>query len=325
MMLRTLRRLAALALFPLASLVALPALANDGKPVEWVVGYAPGGGSDAVARMLADAMGKSMQQPFIVVNKPGAGANIAAEYVARTRSPEHTVSTVDSAVLAANPFLYGKLGYSAERDFALAGMIARFPLVLVVGPQVPARNLAEFLAWARNAPEGTSYGSPGLGSPHHLAVELFRSQSGLQLTHVPYRGAAPALADVAGGQLPFMFVDTSSGGPFIGAGKVRAIGVASPQRVPSMPELATLAEQGLPGFEAYAWQALVVPAATKPATVQALNKALNLALNSADVKARMQTLGIEPLPTTPAEATRYATQERERWGRVIRNANIRLD
>ena len=325
MMLRTLRRLAALAFFPLASLAALPALANDGKPVEWVVGYAPGGGSDVVARMLADAMGKSLQQSFIVVNKPGAGANIAAEYVARTRSPEHTVSTVDSAVLAANPFLYGKLGYSAERDFALAGMIARFPLVLVVGPQVPAKNLAEFLAWARSAPEGTSYGSPGLGSPHHLAVELLRSQSNLQLTHVPYRGAAPALADVAGGQLPFMFVDTSSGGPFIGAGKVRAIGVASPQRVVSMPELATLAEQGLPGFEAYAWQALVVPAATKPATVQALNKALNLALNSADVKARMQTLGIEPLPTTPAEATRYAAQERERWGRVIRNAHIRLD
>lgn len=325
MMPRTLRRLAALALFPLASLAALPALANDGKPVEWVVGYAPGGGSDVVARMLADAMGKSMQQTFIVVNKPGAGANIAAEYVARTRSPEHTVSTVDSAVLAANPFLYGKLGYSAERDFALAGMIARFPLVLVVGPDVPAKSLPEFLAWARNARQGISYASPGLGSPHHLAVELLRSQSGLTLTHVPYRGAAPALADVAGGQLPFMFVDTSSGGPFIGAGKVRAIGVASPQRMQSMPGLATLAEQGLPGFEAYAWQALVVPAATRPATVQALNKALNLALDSGDVKARMQSLGIEPLPTTPAEATRYAGQERQRWGRVIRNANIRLD
>lgn len=319
MMLTTLRRLAALALFPLA------ALAHDGKPVEWVVGYAPGGGSDVVARMLADAMGKSMQQPFIVVNKPGAGANIAAEYVARARSPEHTVSTVDSAVLAANPFLYDKLGYSAERDFALAGMIARFPLVLVVGPNVPARSLQEFLAWARSAAEGISYGSPGLGSPHHLAMELLRTQSGLRLTHVPYRGAAPALADVAGGQLPFMFVDTSSGVPFIAAGKVRAIGVASAQRVPSMPALATLAEQGLAGFEAYAWQAMVVPATTRPATVQALNKALNAALGSDDVKARMQTLGIEPLPTTPAEATRYAAQERERWGRVIRNANIRLD
>ena len=319
MMHRTLRRLAALALFPLA------ALANDGKPVEWVVGYAPGGGSDVVARMLADAMGKSMHQSFIVVNKPGAGANIAAEYVAKTRSPESTVSTVDSAVLAANPFLYSKLTYNAEKDFALAGMIARFPLVLVVGPNVPAKNLQEFIAWAKSDPKGTSYGSPGAGSPHHLAVELFRTQSGLNLTHVPYRGAAPALSDVAGGQLPFMFVDTSSGGPFIASGKVRAIGVASPQRLKSLPDVPTLAEQGLPGFEAYAWQALVVPAATKPATVETLNKALNAALNSDDVKARMATLGIEPLPTSAAEATRYAAQERERWGRVIRDANIKLD
>ena len=315
---RTLMR-CALALFPLA------ALANDGKPVEWVVGYAPGGGSDVVARMLADAMGKSMQQTFIVVNKPGAGANIAADHVAKTRSPEHTVSTVDSAVLAANPFLYSKLAYSAEKDFALAGMIARFPLVLVVGPNAPVKNLAEFLAWARSDPKGISYGSPGAGSPHHLAVELFRAQAGLALTHVPYRGAAPAIADVVGGQLPFMFVDTSSGGPFISSGKVRAIGVASPQRLKTMGDVPTLAEQGLPGFEAYAWQALVVPAATKPATVEALNKALNAALNSDDVKARMQTLGIEPLPTTAAEATRYAAQERERWGRVIRDAHIRLD
>ena len=319
MMHRILRRFAALALFPLA------ALANDGKPVEWVVGYAPGGGSDVVARMLADAMGKSMQQTFIVVNKPGAGANIAAEYVAKTRSPESTVSTVDSAVLAANPFLYSKLTYNAAKDFALAGMIARFPLVLVVGPNVPAKNLQEFVAWAKSDPKGISYGSPGAGSPHHLAVELFRAQSGLNLTHVPYRGAAPALSDVAGGQLPFMFVDTSSGGPFIASGKVRAIGVASPQRLKSLPDVPTLAEQGLPGFEAYAWQALVVPAATKPGTVETLNKALNAALNSDDVKARMATLGIEPLPTSAAEATRYAVQERERWGRVIRDANIKLD
>jgi tripartite-type tricarboxylate transporter receptor subunit TctC len=315
---RTLMR-CALALFPLA------ALANDGKPVEWVVGYAPGGGSDVVARMLADAMGKSMQQSFIVVNKPGAGANIAAEYVARTRSPEHTVSTVDSAVLAANPFLYSKLSYSAEKDFALAGMIARFPLVLVVAPGAPVKTLPEFLAWAKSDPKGISYGSPGAGSPHHLAVELFRAQTGLALTHVPYRGAAPAIADVVGGQLPFMFVDTSSGGPFIASGKVRAIGVASAQRVKSMPDVPTLAEQGLAGFEAYAWQALVVPAGTKPATTEALNKALNTALNSDDVKARMATLGIEPLPTTAPEATRYAAQERERWGRVIRDANIKLD
>lgn len=316
---RTLMR-CALALFPLAALAS-----NDGKPVEWVVGYAPGGGSDVVARMLADAMGKTMQQSFVVVNKPGAGANIAAEYVAKTRNPEHTVSTVDSAVLAANPFLYSKLSYSAEKDFALAGMIARFPLVLVVAPNAPVKNLQEFLAWAKSDPKGISYGSPGAGSPHHLAVEMFRAQAGITLTHVPYRGAAPAIADVVGGQLPFMFVDTSSGGPFISSGKVRAIGVASPQRLKTMGDVPTLAEQGMPGFEAYAWQALVVPAATKPATIEALNKALVTALQSDEVKARMATLGIEPLPTSGAEATRYAAQERERWGKVIRDAHIRLD
>ncbi len=310
----------------LVALMPLSALAIDnGKPVEWVVGYAPGGGSDVVARMLAEAMGKTLNQTVIVTNKPGAGSNIAADYVAKTREAENTVLTGDSAVLAANPFLYTKLPYNAERDFTPVGMIARFPLVLVVNPSVPPKNLKEFLAWVKADPKLANYGSPGVGSPHHLATESFRLQAGLNLTHVPYRGAAPAMADVVGGQLPFMFVDTSSGGSFITSGKVRAIGVASPQRLKSMPDIPTLAEQGLAGFEAYAWQALVVPAGAKPATVQALNKHLNDALNSTAVKARMQVLGIEPLPTTAAEAKRYTTAERERWSRVIQEANIKLD
>ena len=310
-----------LAMLPLVALAA----PGDGKPVEWVVGYAPGGGSDVVARMLAEAMGKALNQTIVVSNKPGAGSNIAADYVAKARDAEHTVFTADSAILAANPFLYSKLAYSAEKDFAPVGMIARFPLVLVVHPSAPPKNLKEFLAWVKSDPRGMTYGSPGAGSPHHLVTELFRSQAGLNLTHVPYRGAAPAMADVVGGQLPFMFVDTSSGGPFIGSGKVRAIGVASAQRLKTMPDIPTLSEQGLNGFEAYAWQALVVPAGATPATVQALNKTLVGALNSTEVKARMQVLGIEPLPSTPAESARYAAQERERWGRVIREANIKLD
>lgn len=310
----------------LVALMPLSALAIDnGKPVEWVVGYAPGGGSDVVARMLAEAMGKTLNQTVIVTNKPGAGSNIAADYVAKTREAENTVLTGDSAVLAANPFLYTKLPYNAERDFTPVGMIARFPLVLVVNPSVPPKNLKEFLAWVKADPKLANYGSPGVGSPHHLATESFRLQAGLNVTHVPYRGAAPAMADVVGGQLPFMFVDTSSGGSFITSGKVRAIGVASPQRLKSMPDIPTLAEQGLAGFEAYAWQALVVPAGAKPARVQALNKHLNDALNSTAVKARMQVLGIEPLPTTAAEAKRYTTAERERWSRVIQEANIKLD
>lgn len=310
----------------LVALLPLSAMASDNtKPIEWVVGYAPGGGSDAVARMLADAMGKSLSRTVIVTNKPGAGANIAADYAAKAREPENTVMTADSAVLAANPFLYPKLNYSAERDFTPVGMIARFPLVLVVNPSAPPRNFKEFVAWVKSDPRLGNYGSPGVGSPHHLATESFRSQAGLPLSHVPYRGAAPAIADVVGGQLPFMFVDTSSGGSFITSGKVRAIGVASAQRLKTMPDVPTLAEQGLAGFEAYAWQSLVVPAGASAATVQLLNKHLNEALDSTTVKARMQVLGIEPMPTSAAQAKRFASQERERWGRVIQEANIKLD
>lgn len=311
--------------FMCAALPLTTLAAGDGKIVEWVVGYAPGGGSDAVARMLAEAMGKTLNQQIIVSNKPGASANIAADYVAKAREPERTVFTADSAILAANPFLYSKLSYNAGKDFKPVGMIARFPLVLVVHPSAPVTNLKEFLAWVKADPKRMIYGSPGAGSPHHLVSELFRSQTGLTLTHVPYRGAAPAIADLAGGQLPFMFVDTSSGGAFISSGKVRAIGVASAARSKMLAEVPTLAEQGLTGFEAYAWQALVVPASASAATVQTFNKSLTEALNSTVIKARMQVLGIEPLPSTPAESARYATLERERWGRVIRDANIKLD
>lgn len=319
----TLSRRQVLSLLPLA---AAPLLAlADGKPIEWVVGYAPGGGSDTVARMLAEAMGRSMGRSIIIINKPGAGSNIAGDYVAKARDAEHMVFTADSAVIAANPFLYSKLTYSAEKDFASVGTIARFPLVLVVQPNAKPRNLKDFMAWVRSDPAGMSYGSPGTGSPHHLATELFRQQTGLTLTHVPYRGAAPAIADVVGGQLPFMFVDTSSGGAFITSGKVRAIGVASAQRLASMPDIPTLSEQGLSGFEASAWQALVAPAGVSAATVKTLNKHLVDALSSADIRARMQTLGIEPLPGTPQELARFAAQERERWGRVVREANIKLD
>lgn len=310
----------------LLAAMPLSAMAFDNnKPIEWVVGYAAGGGSDVVARMLADAMGKSINHTIIVTNKPGAGSNIAADYVAKAREVENTVFTADSAVLGANPFLFSKLNYNAEKDFTPVGMIARFPLVLVVNPNAPPKNFKEFVAWIKTDPKLATYGSPGAGSPHHLVTEYFRTQINVPLTHAPYRGAAPAMADVVGGQLPFMFVDTSSGGAFLNSGKVRPIGVASLQRLKSMPNIPTLAEQGLKDFEAYAWQALVVPAGASPATVQNLNKHLNDALNSTTVKARMQVLGIEPMPTTSTEATRYAAQERDRWSRVIREANIKLD
>ena len=298
---------------------------GDGKPLEWVVGYAAGGGSDVVARLIAEAMSKSLSQTLIINNKPGAGTNIAAEYVAKSHDPAHTLFTADFATLAANPALFSKLSYNAEKDFKPVGLMARFPLLLVVGPQVPAKNLEEFVAWAKAQPGGINYASAGAGSPHHLATELLRERTGLALNHVPYRGAAPALQDVIGGQLPFMLVDTASGYQHVASGKLRALGVASAQRVKTMADIPTLAEQGLTGFEAYAWQGLVVPAGAPPEMVAGLSKALLEALDSTSVKARMQALGVEPIPSTPDEMGRYAKAERERWGRVIKDAGVKLD
>ena len=305
--------------------VSLVASAQDGKPIEWVVGYAAGGGSDSVARATADAMSKSLGAPIVINNKPGAATNIAADYVARAKDYGHVMLTADFATLAANPSLFSKLSYNAEKDLAPVGMLARFPLVLVVGPQVPASNFKEFIAWAKAQPSGVNYASAGVGSPHHLAGELLREKTGVPMTHVAYRGAAPAMQDVLGGQVPFMLVDTASGNQFVLAGKVKAIGVASARRIATLPDVPTLAEQGLTGFEAYAWQGLSVPAGTPAETVVKLNKALVDALNSTTVKARFLALGVEGLPGTPAQMASYVKTERERWGRLIRDNNIRAD
>lgn len=301
------------------------AVAQDTKPIEWVVGYAAGGGSDSVARATAEAMSKSLARPVVINNKPGAATNIAADYVARSKDYGSVMLTADFATLAANPFLFSKLSYNAEKDLAPVGMLARFPLVLVVGPQVPAKNFKEFIAWAKAQPGGVNYASAGAGSPHHLATELLREKTGITMAHVAYRGAAPALQDILGGQVPFMMVDTASGNQFVLAGKVKAIGVASAKRIATLPDVPTLAEQGLSDFEAYAWQGLAVPSGTPADTVAKLNKALVDALNSTAVQARFQALGVEGLPGTPNDMARYVKDERERWGRLIKANGIRID
>jgi tripartite-type tricarboxylate transporter receptor subunit TctC len=303
----------------------LTAPAQDSKPIEWVVGYAAGGGSDAVARATAETMSRALGQTIIINNKPGAATNIAADYVARAKDYGHVMLTADFATLAANPFLFSRLSYNAEKDLMPVGLLARFPLVLVVGPNVPVKNFKEFVAWAKAQPNGVNYASAGVGSPHHLASELLREKTGLKMTHVAYRGAAPAMQDLLGGNVPFMLVDTASGNQFVLAGKVKAIGVASAQRLATLPEVPTLAEQGLDGFEAYAWQGLSVPAGTPPETVAKLSKALVDALNSTTVKARFQALGVEGLPGTPAQMASYVKSERERWGRLIRDNGIKID
>lgn len=311
----------------LLSAVAAPAAlaAYPEKPVEWVVPYPAGGGADVVARTLAEAMGKSLGQTLIVNNKPGAATNIGADYAAKAKADGQVILTADTATLAANPWLYTKISYKAEQDLAPVGLIARFPMLLVVNPSVPVKTYKEFLAWAARQDGGINYASPGAGSPHHLATELLREQTRLKLTHIPYRGAAPAVQDVVGGQVPFMFVDTAAGYPHIISGKLRAIAVASPARIKTFADVPTFAEQGLAGFEAYAWQGLTVPAGTPAPVIATLNKSLQEALNSTAVKARFQVLGLEALGGTPEQMRAYWKQELAKWGQVIKAANIKLD
>ena len=233
--------------------------------------------------------------------------------------------TADFATLAANPSLFARLPYDAERDFVPVGLLARFPMILVVNPALPVRSYKDFLAWARANPDALNYASAGPGSPHHLAGELLRERTGLKMQHVPYRGAAPAVQDLIGGRVPFALMDSASVQQHLLSGKLRAIGVASPARLKTMADIPTLAEQGLSGFEAYAWQGLVVPTGTPPETVAQLHRALQQALDTTMVKARFQTLALEALPGTPKQMADYARLERERWGRLIAANNIRLD
>ena len=310
-----------------AALAAAPAtlLAQDNRPIEWVVGYAAGGGSDVVARTVAEAMGKTLGQAIVINNKPGAATNIAASYVANAKDTGNMLFTADFATLAANPWLFSKLPYNAEKDFIPVGMLARFPLLLVVAPNVPAKNFKEFVAWVKAQPAGVSYASAGVGSPHHLAGELLRERTGLKLQHVSYRGAAPAVQDLLGGQIPFGLIDTASVQQYVASGKLRALGVASPARLPTLPEIPTLAEQGLSEFSAFAWQGLVVPAGTPAEAVARYSKALQAALESTPVKARFQALGLEAMPGSAQQMASFTRLERERWGKVVQSASIKLD
>lgn len=296
-----------------------------GKPLEWVIGMAAGGGSDAVARSVAEAWAKPIHRNIVVINKPGAGTNIAAEYAARSRDYGNIIFTADFATLAANPHLFPKLGYNAEQDFVPVSMLVRFPLLLVVGNQSPIHNFQEFKTWAKANPDKLTYGTPGLGTPHHLATELLAQQMGVKMTHAPYRGGGPAMLDIIGGQIPFMLVDSATGIPHITAGKARAIGVASAQRLKSLPQVPTLIEQGVTGFEAFAWQGVVAPKGTDDATVQMWSRTLQETLKAPSVQARFDALALEPMPSSPEQMREFWVAEKRRWGQIIKTAGIKLD
>ncbi len=295
------------------------------RALEWVVPYPAGGGTDVVARTLAQPFSVALGQPVVVVNKPGAATNIGADYLVRSKPDGYTLMTADTGTLAANPFLYQNLNYKADTDLVSVGLTVRFPMILVAAPEFPANTLQEFISWAKKQPNPVNYASPGAGSPHHLATEFFADMAAVKLNHVPYKGAAPAVQDVTGGQVPFMFVDSAAGFALIQAGKLKAIAIATPERLKSFPNVPTFNEQGLKGFEAYAWQGLVVPKGTSAEVVATLNKALQAALTNPEAQARLLAMGLELTPGTPAQMTDYANSERKKWGAVIQANGLKVD
>lgn len=313
----------------LAAAAAAPWARAEGaypaQPIRWVVPYPAGGGTDVLARTVAEAMRTGLGQQIVVDNRPGASTNIGAQIVATARPDGYTVMSADNALLAYNEHLFRKLPFSPERDFTYVGGLSRFPLALVVHPAFEAQTFKDFLAYVRAHPGKVNYASPGNGSPHHLAMELFKHRTRTFLTHIPYRGAAPALQDVMGGQVPCMFLDLAAGLPVIQSGKVRALAIGAARRVAGLPDVPTLAEVGVADAEVYAFQGVLAPAGLPPAVTARLNAEINQALAAPAVAQRMRDFGMEALPGTPEQFHAMARAEARRWGPVIEATGVKLD
>ncbi|WP_439594844.1 Bug family tripartite tricarboxylate transporter substrate binding protein [Falsiroseomonas sp.] len=319
---RSLGGLAAAALLPGA---AHAQAAWPSRPLRWIVPYAPGGGSDFLARTLAAAISGPLGQPVQVDNRPGGATIPASEAAARAAPDGYTLLSADLTALVITPAMSARLPYHPIRDFKPVAPIARFPFVLVVHPDVPVRTGPELVAYARANPGRLNFGSPGVGTPTHLATERFARTAQVQITHVPYRGGAPAVQDMVAGQVQAMFIDYASGAPHIAAGRVRAIAIPAPQRLTLLPEVPTLAEQGLSGADIYSWQGVAVPAGTPDAIVARLQAELVKALETEAVAARLRSISLEPYPGTGADLAALIASETAIWAPLIRELGLTLD
>jgi tripartite-type tricarboxylate transporter receptor subunit TctC len=293
--------------------------------IKWVVPYPAGGGTDVIARTLAEAMRQPLGQQIIIDNRPGASTNIGADLVAKAKPDGYTILSADNAVLAFNEHLFSKLPFNPEKDFTYIGAIGKFPLALVVHPDFPAQDFKAFLAYVKANPGKVNYASPGNGSPHHLAMEMFKNRTGTFITHIPYRGAAPAMADVMGGQVPCMFLDLASGLSIIQGKKVRVLAIGTGARSKLLPDVPTLAEVGVPNSEVFAFQGILGPAGMPPAVVTRLNSELNRSFSTPAVMKRFSDFGMEAMPGTPQQFAELSRAESKRWGPIIKAAGIKLD
>jgi tripartite-type tricarboxylate transporter receptor subunit TctC len=295
------------------------------KPIQLIVGFPPGGGVDIVARQLAEKLGEVLNQRVIVDNKPGAAGNIAMEYVARAKPDGTTLLMGNLGMLSANPALYTKMSVDPARDFEPIARVVVTPLVAVVPASLPVTSAEQLLALAKSKPGTLNFGSGGNGNINHLAGELLKLQTGIQIQHIPYKGSVPALTDMVAGRIQLMIDGGNVVQPFVKDGRARAIFMTGETRSPAAPDVPTAREAGLADFIVYGWQGVLAPTGTPRETVERISKGVAQALAMPDLKARLSGQGTEPLYLGPTEFRSYITAEQKRWADVIRTGKITLD
>ena len=306
---------------------AAPAAAADypSRPISLVVAFPPGGPSDVLARIVGKKMGDILNQTFVIENRPGAGGNIAGEAVARASHDGYTLLMGNNSILATNASLYKHLGYNPEKDFAPITLIGTQANILVVNPDVPAHSLKELIALAKAQPGKLNFASSGYGAAAHLSGELFKTDAKIDIVHVPYKGAAPALQDVIAGHDQLMFATAASVVGHIRSGKVRALAVTTIKRTKILPDIPTMDEAGLKGFEASTWHGLVAPAGTPPEVIAKLHDAAIKALNDPGVQASLEKLGVDIIGDTPKEFQAYINVEIPKWAAIVKASGATVD
>jgi tripartite-type tricarboxylate transporter receptor subunit TctC len=299
--------------------------AYPSKAIKLIVPYPAGGTTDVLGHLIADQLKAGLGGPVTVENRPGAGTTIGAAQVAKSAPDGYTLLMATSTTLAINKTLYKNLPYDPVKDFAPVALVAAVPFALIVNPEIPAKTLPEFIAYAKSKP-GLAYGSAGNGSPQHLAAEMLRSAAGISIRHVPYRGSVPAMLDVIAGHVSFMMVDLQPALQQIRDGKVRVLGVTTPKRVMAAPDVPTLAESGLPGFELVAWQGVVAPAGTPRAIINQLAGVIGKLTADPGANSKLAANALEPLSgSTPESFADYIRTEGDRWGGIVRKSGATLE
>jgi len=323
--LRSLAILAAILFAASATISAAPAADYPSRPVTIVVAFTPGGPSDVLSRIVGRRLQEIMHQPFIVENRPGAGGNIAAEQVAHAEPDGYTLLMGNNSILATNAALYKKLNYNPEKDFVPISLVGSQANILVVNPSVPANSMAELIALAKASPGTINFASSGYGAAAHLAGELFKTEAGINIVHVAYKGAAPALQDVVAGHVQMMFATAASVIGLIKNGKVRALAVTTPKRTALLPNLPTVDELGIKGFDATTWHGLVAPAGTPRPIIDALNFAVVEALKDPETQQLLQDLGVDIVGDSAKEFEAYIKSEIPKWSAVVKASGARVD